>query len=571
MDNDNNDNNKNNSKQDDSGSRTRVVIFGIDGATWEIIKMMLKENKLNNFKKIITNGVYGNLRSVIPPVTCPAWATMMTGKNPATLGVFYFLKPDMNYDRNVSPLGWVKWRPIWDILSEHDKKVCVFNVPTTMAGKVNGYFISGPIWGDDYQVLAYPESLKRRLKNEGYSIAPETKAKVHGDKIFIEDVFKTTKKQFKIMFDYFLNFDWDLFIMSLNSGDTLQHYYWKNMDKRHPKFSANSKNNRVIFDYFELMDEYLGRILNGLPKSTNIFIVSDHGQKIAYSYVNLNAWLYKNGFLKMKQNYHLKKDGTVNRFLKTNFLKAVYFISKSYAQLIHHYNLIRKPFFRNFQNRLKTSTYVIEKKILTNYPLKRYTDWENTKAYSLAHNTIYINLKERQSKGIVTKKDYNKVRSAIILELKKLTYPKTDQKVIKNVWLKEEIYPENPREDFPDIYIELDEGFRNYYSDIFDPTEIFSENLTFSTEHRLDGIFLAYGPDIEPGINIKKVRLEDLVPTILHLLKFKIPNDINGRVVTKIFKKDSESGLREVEREIPPETKKSESSRIRKITFSKKI
>ena len=58
-------------KEDDKLMKT--LIIGIDGATFDIMLPLIKNGQLPNIGRFVKNGVYGNLRSVFPPVTFPAW------------------------------------------------------------------------------------------------------------------------------------------------------------------------------------------------------------------------------------------------------------------------------------------------------------------------------------------------------------------------------------------------------------------------------------------------------------------------------------------------------------------
>ena len=52
----------------------------------------------------------------------------------------------------------------------------------------------------------------------------------------------------------------------------------------------------------------------------------------------------------------------------------------------------------------------------------------------------------------------------------------------------------------------------------------------------MDGIFIAYGPDIKEGFETNDVEIYAITPTILHLYNVPIPKDIDGRVLKEIFK-----------------------------------
>lgn len=525
---------------------------------------MIKQNQLPNFNKIIKKGVYGDLRSVNPPVTCPAWATMLTGKNPATLGVFDFFKPTPNYKLGLSKLNWKKWRPIWDIFSDAGKKVCVFNIPTTTATKINGYFISGPIWGEDEDLLAYPKELNEQLVREKYQIRSSGNNKIEGDKVYVNDIKRITENKFKIMFKYYNEFNWDLFILGFYYCDQLSHAYWKYLDRSHPKFSQNSRLKNVLYEHYALLDTYLGQILENIPDDTTLFVVSDHGHRSINRAVNLNAWLHKSGFLSIKKSYQIK-----HKRLSNNRLKKIYFLSRTYSEVIHFLGLRYKSFFKNIKLKLIDTANVIENKYTIKQPLRDYVNWNNTTAYSMTFNTISLNLKGREAKGSISKQEYHKERKKIIEELKKLKDPKNNKKVIDKIWTKEDIYPNSPPDDFPDIYIQFNKGFRNTFSETDDPRTVFFDPPQGSTEHYLEGIFLAYGAEIETGKKVN-IKLEDIVPTILHICDYQIPEDIDGRVTLEILKHDSESAQREIKKQRISRDRKLKSE-IRSIKFTKKI
>jgi len=75
---------------------TKVLVIGLDGATWDLIEPWAEEGKLPTFKMLMENGTWGELESCIPFVTYPAWKCYSTGKNPGRLGVYWFLKKIVN-------------------------------------------------------------------------------------------------------------------------------------------------------------------------------------------------------------------------------------------------------------------------------------------------------------------------------------------------------------------------------------------------------------------------------------------------------------------------------------------
>ena len=71
----------------------KVLIVGIDGGTFTIIKPLVEQGKLPAIKKLMESGTHGILRSTAPAITAAAWSTFMTGKNPGKHGLFHFISP----------------------------------------------------------------------------------------------------------------------------------------------------------------------------------------------------------------------------------------------------------------------------------------------------------------------------------------------------------------------------------------------------------------------------------------------------------------------------------------------
>jgi len=53
--------------------------------------------------------------------------------------------------------------------------------------------------------------------------------------------------------------------------------------------------------------------------------------------------------------------------------------------------------------------------------------------------------------------------------------------------------------------------------------------------HRMDGIFMMYGPGAQPGKEISGAHITDLAPTILAAMGVPIPDDMDGQVLTGAF------------------------------------
>jgi len=124
-------------------SKDRVLLLGIDGATWKIIDPMMAAGQLPHIKKLYDEGLHGILESR-PPILSPVvWTTIFTGFNYQTHGVKDW-KTSQSTNRRVSA--------IWNITQQQHKKTNVFNVPGSWPPEpVSGVMLSGfPLSGSTF-------------------------------------------------------------------------------------------------------------------------------------------------------------------------------------------------------------------------------------------------------------------------------------------------------------------------------------------------------------------------------------------------------------------------------------
>ena len=113
----------------------RVLVLGIDGATWEIATPLMETGQLPHLKKLYDEGLNGVLESR-PPILSPVvWTTIFTGFDYQTHGVKDW-KTSQSTNRRVSA--------IWEITRKKKKKTNVFNVPGSWPPEaVDGVMMSG--------------------------------------------------------------------------------------------------------------------------------------------------------------------------------------------------------------------------------------------------------------------------------------------------------------------------------------------------------------------------------------------------------------------------------------------
>ena len=87
----------------------KILVIGLDCAAPEVL---FSDEALGNVRRLMGNGCYGRLESIIPPITVPAWMCMATGQDPGSLGVYGFRN---RLDHSYSRLGLVDSRSITEL------------------------------------------------------------------------------------------------------------------------------------------------------------------------------------------------------------------------------------------------------------------------------------------------------------------------------------------------------------------------------------------------------------------------------------------------------------------------
>ncbi|KXB03833.1 hypothetical protein AKJ45_00220 [candidate division MSBL1 archaeon SCGC-AAA261F19] len=478
------------------GSR-KILVGGLDGATWRLIKPWIERGELPYLKEIIKRSAYGKLKSTFPTSTAPAWTALTSGKNPGKHGYFNFL--DQN---EILSSNDVKTERIWNILSDKGRKCAVVNVPITYPPeKINGVMISSFLTPSRKKDFTHPPRLAEKLRKMDYKIAVELEnfgprmREPDGLKEIFKKEVKVLNKRCNLISQLLAEEEWDFFIFNLKEIDEVQHLFWDRKD--------------IMLKFWKRVDRNLKKIITSFKEGclgTNskpfIFLVSDHGFGSRPSKTfNIRYLLEKMGYI---------EGATVK--------------SKSSAlaeRLVG--NLSEKvPLLRDLGEMLKAlrnnQTTKAPKKHLT--PEVEYVNWGHS-------GGIRINSDEREER----------IKHKLTKVLKNLRDPNTGVKVIKWVKTREELYSGKFAKKAPEINILPNSPpYRVGFSPI--PKMIYKSNIGIPGWHgvHFNGIFIGKGPNIRQGSRLPNMCITDLVPTILYLYGEPIPEDIDGRVLTEIFK-----------------------------------
>ncbi|MCX7975013.1 MAG: alkaline phosphatase family protein [Candidatus Aminicenantes bacterium] len=272
-----------------------------------------------------------------------------------------------------------------------------------------------------------------------------------------------------------------LLFFYLSSTDQRQHMFWRFLDENHPAYDSQLARQfgQEIENIYIQMDQLIARIEKYLDKKTVLIIMSDHGFNPFIRGFNLNTWLFETG-----------------------------------------YHKLRNPWVQD-----KGSLF-------------EYTDWSRTKAYGLGLNGLYINLKGRESQGIVNPgSEYEHLVRELANRLEAIVDPLTGKKPIYKAYITREIYKGPYLNQAPDIILGFNWGYRISWSSPLGkfPSEVLEFNRQkWSGDHMgaaelIPGILIANRKIVHPAPS-----LTDVTATIFDLFGLQIPLEMKGRPVLKI-------------------------------------
>lgn len=123
---------------------SKVLVIGWDAADWRVIRPLLAEGKMPNLKKMMDEGVHGNISTLNPVLSPMLWSSIATGKRPYKHGIHGFSEPTPD-GKGLRPITNVsrKSKAIWNMLNQVGKKCNVVGWwPSHPAEPIDGVMVS---------------------------------------------------------------------------------------------------------------------------------------------------------------------------------------------------------------------------------------------------------------------------------------------------------------------------------------------------------------------------------------------------------------------------------------------
>ncbi|MFN0205169.1 MAG: alkaline phosphatase family protein [Planctomycetota bacterium] len=389
--------------------------------------------------------------------------------------------------------------------------------------------------------ISYPSNFSAELANDrdirdfetlGWACATNPlKDQAIDEKTFLEDIEEILRQRERILHGRLAKNDWRLFYMVFGETDRVQHLMFRFFDEQHPLYNKEDAEKKVTFfgktmaqkdcipEIYRQADRIVGDVLKKCTDGrTHLLVVSDHGFAPFRWQVHTNSWLWKNGYLTLRElNDDEKEDIATGR---------------------------------------KTLKDLNDKDGLS------YFDWSKTKAYSLGLGKIYINVKGREPQGIVDPAEQEKLEREIAEKLEKDIDAATGKAFVKTAYLARDIYPNRgkglkpgERDNSEDIILGFNKGYRVSWDStlggfggfkIDEKTgALYCESVIANNDEKWSGDHCSVDPSIVTGIFFSTLQFElpadaqipdvrHCAPTILKFFGIDVPDGQRAPMIAKM-------------------------------------
>lgn len=463
----------------------KVLVIGLDGADWEVIRPLMERGEMPNLKELVENGKYGNLTTTLPIESPVAWTSMTTGTAPGRHGIYGFLEREGDSFVPTTSED-VRKKRVWDYAGEKGG-VVVMNVPQTFPPqKVNGSLISGYLSIKE-SGYTYPENLQQELEDNGYGIEALSEGFEPGkEEEFLEKLNNTVEERTESAETLLNRTDWKLGFVVYTGLDRLQHYFWKYRDSGEYQGS--------IDNHYRKLDNQIGRLLEQADENTTVMIVSDHGFGSLEKNVYLNTWLRKNGYLELEREKY-----------NSGLIADLGLTQQNVVDTLSSFGLL-KPVKNLF------SIFGFNPGGSLPDPRMSDIDLDSSEAYAGNYGgKIYLteNVENREQ-----------VLEKLETELKNIEDSDTSNKIFGEIYRSEEIYT-GGGEGTPDLVLKPKGAYRAV--GFLGHKKVVKKPPKKSGTHRKEGIYVISGLEGKEDADIV-----DMAPTVLHLLGIN-NEDMDGK------------------------------------------
>lgn len=509
-------------------SKTKILFIGIDAADKDLIIEWSKAGLLPTFGSLFAKGAWGVTTNPIGFYVGAIWPSFATGLSPARHGRYCYsqLSPG-SYQTTKFNASDIKEELFWDTLSRAGRRVAIVDVPRIPPSEnLNGIHIVD--WGThdpDFPDLVYtwPRSLAQEVEAE-FGRAPISNCNAiqrtpDGIKDFRDKLVSRAEKKAQLSSKFLAQGGWDLFLTVFTESHCVGHQCWNLHDSTNPKHNpavVNSIGN-PIKDVYVAIDTAIGQLLEQVDSETTVFVLASHGMGPHYD----GTFLLDEILSRLEKVQNPMVRNQVAKVLNSSWEQTP-LLSKPLKFLRNH---IWKP----LRNRLWKSDIPLREAL-------RVPDPGSRKCFTVPNNDVYggirINLVGREPHGKIRPgADYDAFCQELTQDLMKLVNVDTGELLVQKVLRTADFYQGEYLDHLPDLLVEWNRSapISTIYSPKIGKIEKPYKGVR-TGDHKPDGLFFAFGPEVTPGQILQPTSIMDFAPTIAAQLGVSLPN-IDGKAI----------------------------------------
>ena len=513
-----------------------TVLIGLDGATFNLIRPLVAAGKLPVLASLIDRGVAVDLQSTLPPVTFPAWSTILTGRSPARHGLVDFTI----YDNKRAKLRFAsaadrEGPTLFRLASDAGRRVASIGFPTTYPPeRLNGLVVGGfdsPLPKGMIADAVYPsDTLKSAVAECGPYLTTDIEETRHSSgwhRRALERLLLTSQRRADICRHLLDRQQWDLFAVHFGEADTCCHHFWAICDPASPRHVPDlfSRFGNAIELVYRSLDAAVGRIAKSAGKQALICLVSDHGfGGVSDRVVYLNRYLEQCGLLSFKKA--AGRQMTVRRLKQLGLTMLPGSLQSA---------VLRQA--QGLANRLETA--------VRTGPIDytRTTAWSEELPYFPA---VRLNVRGHDPRGRIPPDKVEQTGREVIQALTDLIDPIDGRPVFRRVIFSSEVVAGPYLDRYPEIIClpRYPDGYAYFFGKTADENPAWFARMSpadylglkgssMNGSHRPEGIFILAGPGAGQGGKLDRAAAADVAPTLLHLMGLPILAGMDGRALTE--------------------------------------
>ena len=503
-----------------------VVMIGLDSAEPRLIERWINDGTMPNLKRLRSRGSYGRLASTAGWLAGSPWPTFYTGTLPSDHGMYHLPQWRAEQMRLDNPRSdWLPLLPFWRRLGKTGHRVVAVDVPMAYPPEpFNGVEVYGWATHDrdaragarECATTSYPPSVMNSIHCKGGRERSPLGEEIWGiehplallrlrDQL-IESAYNVADLAKALMQEE----AWDLFIVCFGATHRGGHKLWDHSGSWGTKGAGELSH--ALRDVYVACDSAVGQLVGTVGNRATIIVFSVHG---------MGPNVDRSGVLPIMLARVLGKEAAHSPLQRLVHMVPgeVRYLASSTQPLSSLYKLYT---WRTQRRRKLISV-----------------DWASTPAFCLPADKegyIRVNLRGRESAGIVEPNDYDRLCETIADGLETFVDADTGQRIVESVDRIDRIFKQGLRlNNLPDLIVRwVSSPAANHrlivsarYGSI--PWATPGRHPTGrSGNHRAEGFLIAVGDRFQPDSRVEGGHILDLAPAIYALLNAPKPIEMRG-------------------------------------------